>query len=131
MLLIREVFYCKPGKVRPMVDKFLKMSSLNQKAGMPPMRVLTDFAGERYWTLVAEFEVESMKELEDMMAGKGMGGRMQALNELRRQGAFNPGAQISKPKGDTGKRLTNEERKRMQKQREKELRKRKRESKGG
>ena len=72
MLLIREVFYCKPGKVRPMVEKFLKMSSLNEKAGLAPMRVLTDFAGERYWTLVAEFEVESMKELEDMMAGKGM-----------------------------------------------------------
>jgi hypothetical protein len=31
MRLIREIMYCKPGKVRPMVDKFLAMSKLNEK----------------------------------------------------------------------------------------------------
>jgi len=70
MLLIREIMHCKPGKVRPMVDKFLKMSKLNEKAGFSKMRVMTDFAGERYWTIVAEFEVESMNEFEAM--GEGM-----------------------------------------------------------
>jgi hypothetical protein len=49
MMLIREVFYCKPGKVRPMVDKFLAMSALQEKAGLGKIRVLTDYAGERYW----------------------------------------------------------------------------------
>ena len=63
MLLIREIMYCKPGKVRPMVEKFLAMSKLNQKLGMPPMRVMTDFAAERYWTIVSEFEVESLQEI--------------------------------------------------------------------
>jgi hypothetical protein len=29
MLLIREIMYCKPGKVRPMVEKFLAMSKLH------------------------------------------------------------------------------------------------------
>ena len=29
MLLIREIMHCKPGKVRPMVEKFLAMSKLN------------------------------------------------------------------------------------------------------
>ena len=72
MMLVREVFYCKPGKVRPMVDKFLKMSSLNEQAGMGKMRIMTDFAGERYWTIVAEMEVANMKDFEEMMAGKGM-----------------------------------------------------------
>ena len=72
MLLIREVFYCKPGKVRPMVDKFLAMGDINKEAGMPPMKVMTDFSGERYWTIVAEFEVENMSEFEEMMNGKGM-----------------------------------------------------------
>jgi hypothetical protein len=72
MLLIREVFYCKPGKVRAMVDKCLAMSSINEKAGLAKMRVLTDFAGERYWTIVCEFEVKNMQEFEEMMAGKGM-----------------------------------------------------------
>lgn len=42
MLLIREIMYCKPGKVRPMVEKFLAMSKLSAKAGMPKMRVMTD-----------------------------------------------------------------------------------------
>ena len=72
MLLIREVFYCKPGKVRPMVDKFLAMSALNEKAGLGKFRVMTDFAGERYWTVVSEIEGPDMKEFEEMMAGKGM-----------------------------------------------------------
>ena len=71
-MLVREVFYCKPGKVRPMVEKFLAMSALNEKAGLGKFRVMTDFAGERYWTIVSEIEVASMQEFEEMMAGKGM-----------------------------------------------------------
>ena len=31
MLLIREVMYCKPGKVRPMVEMFLAMAKLNEQ----------------------------------------------------------------------------------------------------
>ena len=72
MLLIREIMYCKPGKVRPMVEKFLAMSKLGEKSGMPKMRVMTDFSGERYWTIVAEMEVQSLQAFEDMMQGKGM-----------------------------------------------------------
>ena len=72
MLLIREIMYCKPGKVRPMVDKFLKMSKINEKMGMAKMRVMTDFCGERYWTIVSEFEVASMQSFEEMMQGKGI-----------------------------------------------------------
>jgi hypothetical protein len=68
MLLIREVMYCKPGKVRPMVDKFLAMSKINEKLGMGKMRVMTDFCAERYWTIVSEFEVPSMQAFEEMMA---------------------------------------------------------------
>jgi len=71
MLLVREIMYCKPGKVRPLVEKFLAMSKLSQKVGMPKMRVMTDFCAERYWTLVAEMEVASMADFERMMAGTG------------------------------------------------------------
>lgn len=39
---------------------------------MPKMRVLTDFCGERYWTIVAEMEVKSLDEFEKMMRGAGM-----------------------------------------------------------
>ena len=72
MLLIRDIMYCKPGKVRPMVEKFLAMSKLNEKAGMGKMRVMTDFCAERYWTIVSEFEVPSMQAFEEMMQGQGM-----------------------------------------------------------
>lgn len=71
MLLIREIMHCKPGKVRPLVEKFLAMSKVNEKLGFGKMKVMTDFSGERYWTLVAEFEVPSLKAFEDMMAGQG------------------------------------------------------------
>jgi hypothetical protein len=71
MLLIREIMYCKPGKVRPMVEKFIAMDKMGSKAGMPKMRVMTDFCGERYWTIVAEMEVSSLDEFEKMMQGTG------------------------------------------------------------
>ena len=67
MLIVREVMYCKPGKVRPLVEKFLAMNKLGSKVGMPKMRVMTDVVGERYWTLVAEMEVESMEAFERML----------------------------------------------------------------
>ena len=72
MLLIREIMHCKPGKVRPMVEKFLAMSKLNEQAGLGKMRVMTDFCAERYWTIVSEFEVSSMQDFERMMQGEGM-----------------------------------------------------------
>ena len=74
MLLVREVMYCKPGKVRPMLEKFKAMAKLGPKAGMPKMRLLTDFVAERYWTLVAEMEVANMDEFERMMQGGGQSG---------------------------------------------------------
>jgi hypothetical protein len=74
MLLIREIMYCKPGKVRPMVEKFIAMSKLNEKLGMPRMRVMTDVSAERYWTVVAEMEVPDMQTFErivSMPSGSG------------------------------------------------------------
>ena len=41
-------------------------------AGQGNMRLMTDFSGERYWTLVAEFETPGMAEFEKMMQGAGM-----------------------------------------------------------
>lgn len=68
MYLIREIMYCKPGKVKPMVQKFLQMNALGDAAGMPKMRIMTDFAGEQYWTVIAEMEVGSLDEFEKMMS---------------------------------------------------------------
>ncbi len=68
MYLVREVFFCKPGQVRPLVEKFKTMSDLGEKLGMPPMRIMTDVSAESYWTLVGEMEVPSLSAFEEMMA---------------------------------------------------------------
>lgn len=68
MLLIREVFHCKPGKVRPMVEKFKMMSAVTERLGMGKARVMTDVSAERYWTVVSEWEVKSLKDFEEMMS---------------------------------------------------------------
>ena len=72
MLLVRELMYCKPGKVRPLVEKFLAMARLNEQLGFGKMRVMTDVCGERYWTIVSEFEVPDMRTFEEMMQGAGI-----------------------------------------------------------
>jgi hypothetical protein len=72
MLLIREIMHCKPGKVRPLVEKFLAMAKLNEQLGFGKMRVMTDFCAERYWTIVSEFEVPDMRTFEEMMQGAGI-----------------------------------------------------------
>jgi hypothetical protein len=80
--LIREIMYCKPGMVRPMVEKFKTMNTLAEKVGMPRMRIMTDFAAEQYWTLVAEMEVANLQEFEAMMASpKGSDDDMKKLEE--------------------------------------------------
>lgn len=75
MLLVREVMYCKPGKVRPMVEKFVAMSKLGDKMGMGKMRVMTDVSAERYWTIVAEMEVADMEAFDKMFSGQGGNGQ--------------------------------------------------------
>jgi hypothetical protein len=82
MFVVRDIMYCKPGKVRPMVEKFVAVSKLSAKMGFGQMRVMTDISAERYWTVVAEMEVASieefgrrsqesmqMKEFQDVMTG--------------------------------------------------------------
>ena len=86
MLLIRELMFCKPGKVRPLVEKFVAMSKLSVKAGMPPFKVMTDFSAERYWMVVSEFEVANLQEFEDMMAGTGMDEKAMKEMEVIMQG---------------------------------------------
>jgi hypothetical protein len=67
MLLVRDIMYCKPGKTRPMAQKFLALAKAAQKLGFTAMRVLTDVSGERYWTVVTEMEVKSLGDYEASM----------------------------------------------------------------
>ena len=82
MLIVREVMYCKPGKVKPMVEKFVAMSKLSEKAGMGKMRIMTDLSADRYWTVVAEMEVASLKAFEEMFQGPSQGQNDKDMKEM-------------------------------------------------
>ncbi len=82
MYLVRDIMFCKPGQVKPVVQRFLGLDKLGRQLGFGAMRVMTDVSAERYWTVVSEIEVESlekhaemtrksmeMKEFQDVMKG--------------------------------------------------------------
>jgi hypothetical protein len=66
MFLVRDIMFCKPGQVRPMVKKFQALNKLGGQMGFRPMRILTDVSAERYWTVVSEMEVESIEQHTEM-----------------------------------------------------------------
>ncbi len=74
--------------------------------------------------LVKQFD--GMAAMVKQTANMGMGERLKFMRQMQTGGAFNPGAQLAKPKQGTGKRLTAEEKRKLRKQREKDDRKKKR-----
>jgi signal recognition particle subunit SRP54 len=75
-------------------------------------------------------QYDTMAPLMKAMAGKGMGDRMRALQELQQAGLLDPGSKGPRMKKGTGKRLSAKERAKLKKQREKDLRRKKRSEKG-
>jgi len=103
MYVIREVLHCKPGKVRPMLEKFRSISALMKETGQQPLRLLTDVTAQPFWTIVAEATVDraarprarentrSMMAILDQFSAQPQGivaGRAHQLLDLvpRRQG---------------------------------------------
>src|SRR6478672_11360040 len=86
MYLVRDIMYCKPGKVRAMVEKFLALSKLSEKMGIGVMRIMTDVSAERYWTVVSEIEVPSLEEYaqksRESMQDKDFQTAMQGYHDL-------------------------------------------------
>jgi hypothetical protein len=62
MYMIREILHCKPGKVRPMMEKMRVISAAVQELGHQPLQLLTDVTGEPFWTLVAEARVAKIDD---------------------------------------------------------------------
>lgn len=62
MYIVREVLHCRPGKVRQMVEKFKAISTVLTELGHQPLRLLTDVAGEPFWTIVAEAQVDTLDQ---------------------------------------------------------------------
>jgi hypothetical protein len=91
MYLVREVMHCKPGQVRMLLEKFKKADELMKKKGFPATsRVMTDVSGERYWTLVAEQEVDTLdnfaEESRRMMADPEIQAVMKGYHDLVQDG---------------------------------------------
>ncbi len=78
--------------------------------------------------LVKQYDM--MKPMLTGMAGKGVGDRMQMMQELQQQ-MMDPGKKGPKTKKSTGKRLTAKQRAKLKKEREKLLRQKKRKARGG
>jgi hypothetical protein len=86
MYVIREVLHCKPGKVRQMVEKFTRISEALKDMGQEPMRLLTDVAGEPFWTIIAEAKVEKIDDFfaieQKLMTNEALGKTMADYHEL-------------------------------------------------
>ena len=90
MYLMREVLNCQPGKVRSMMEKFGAISRVMIEMGQEPLRLLTDVAGEAYWTLVAEVKVEKIEDFLDfeahLMANENIRTTMADYHDLVKSG---------------------------------------------
>lgn len=90
MYVIREVVNCKPGKVRPMVEKFRAISSALEEMGQEPLRLLTDVSGEPFWTVVAEAEVERIEDFftyeQELMSKESLRETMADYHDLVHKG---------------------------------------------
>ncbi len=74
--------------------------------------------------LVKQFD--AMAAVVKKMSQMSMMDKVRMMSGLGQAGAFNPGARLVAPKGDTGKRLSTKEREKLRKQREKDERKKRR-----
>ncbi|MBL9122293.1 MAG: signal recognition particle protein [Planctomycetaceae bacterium] len=78
--------------------------------------------------LVKQFD--GMASMMKRMNSLGIRERVKMMNELQSGGFLNPGAQLTREKKGTGKRLTPAEKARAKKERERELRRKKRQQRG-
>ena len=71
MKVIRNVFKCKPGKAKELIDKLKNANALMKGAGaVLNERVLVDEVAT-FWTVVIETEVEDMAKFEESMKEYG------------------------------------------------------------
>ena len=93
MIMVRAILSCKPGKVRPAVEKFKALNGWLQQKGSEPYRIFTDVAGAEFWTMVLEKEFESLDAahtfetdmLGDPQAREIMGGYHDLVRAGRRE----------------------------------------------
>ena len=68
MIVIRDVFRCKPGKAKVLIEQFkTAMPLMIGDENMGKVRILVD-AVSTYWTVVLESEAENLAEFEKRMS---------------------------------------------------------------
>jgi hypothetical protein len=68
MYVIRDVFRCKPGKAKVLVEKIrATLASTEAHDGFRNSRILVDVVAS-YWTVVWEAEVDTLERFEHHMA---------------------------------------------------------------
>jgi hypothetical protein len=71
MFVVRNVFKCKPGKAKVLIEKLKKANQLMRDAGsIVNERVLVDEVAA-FWTVVIETEVEDMAQYAESMREYG------------------------------------------------------------
>ena len=93
MFVIRDVFRCRPGKARELVEKFKRtLASTEEIDGFRNSRIMVDAVAE-YWTVVIEADCEKLEDFEKHMREYGtrpevrdaMQGYMDLVVEGRRE----------------------------------------------
>jgi hypothetical protein len=69
MILVRDLFRCKPGQAREVAERFRRAFAALAAHGEPArFRLLVDVVAS-YWTVVLETEVSDLSEFERHMSG--------------------------------------------------------------
>ena len=93
MYVVRDVFRCKPGKAKELVEKFRRtIPSMEAHDRFTNIRIMVDVVAD-YWTVVIESDVEKLEDFERHMSEFGtraevreaMAGYMDLVLEGRRE----------------------------------------------
>lgn len=81
MFVVRDVFRCKPGKAKDLVEKFKgTMTSMERDDRFTNCRIMVDAIAD-YWTVVIECDVESLADFERHMSEFGARPEVRAAME--------------------------------------------------
>jgi hypothetical protein len=69
MYVIRNVFKCKPGKAKAVIEKFKAAHALMADLGVKPRVLVDEVAG--FWTVVVEVDTDDLAAFEKVMHERG------------------------------------------------------------
>lgn len=76
MYVIRNVFKCKPGKAKAVIEKFKASHALMADLGVKPRVLVDEVAG--FWTVIVEVETDDLAAFEKVMHERGSRDDVQA-----------------------------------------------------